>query len=428
MWELQNEIVGLLKDFRGEEPLKKLFWSALGYDRTEASFPQRLMDENLASQFHEVRLFARYQGLHVIYARMTSQHDGAAAMRALADHVKQVMPYALLVFSDAGQVAWNLVFHRAGRDGEELRHLRIGPDGDSTPKLAAQLARLRTYAKDGRDRPLAGLLNAFDTVFSRGRRQFEPAKQGRDGDTPYWRDVRRYPRLSAKEERDIVVRLTQLRIERTGNKDASREYLDVRNALVCANLLLSAYFAMRLAKRQYAGGLDLDDLIQLGNIGLIRAANCFDAQRGTRFSTYAVRAIKTHLLRAMIVYYGLVRRVDANERPLFKRSVVDVLERHDLRDLNAVGPERGLVLHERRDAVRMAVDRLKPMERVVISARFGLITGNEQTLEETGKSIRLTRESVRQIESKALARLGFLLNADGTPSGRETRNAHARHN
>src|SRR5437588_847347 len=156
----------------------------------------------------------------------------------------------------------------------------------------------------------------------------------------YLSEIGRYPLLTAEQEMKIAQRVAE------GDMEAQRQ-------LVEANLRL----VVSIAKRYNNQGIFLLDLVQEGNLGLIRAAQKFDPSRGFRFSTYAT-------------------------------APADVLTRQVLRD-----------------QISSAMEALNARERQVIELRYGLHDGHCHTLEELSVHFRLTRERIRQIEVKALRTL-----------------------
>jgi RNA polymerase primary sigma factor len=224
---------------------------------------------------------------------------------------------------------------------------------------------------------------------------------------------------------------------------------EARAHLIRANLRLVVSIA-----KQYAGrGLSLLDLIQEGNLGLLRAVDRFDWRRGCRFGTYASWWIKQAISRAISDQGRMIRlpahMADASGRVHRTRQVLTQLyEEHptaqELAKVTRVPEERieqidqlatppvsldwvladgertvGDVLPddsttpvldlladlERDGALRQSLDELTSRERRVLSMRFGLGHRRAYTLEEIGRQFRLTRERIRQIELKALNKL-----------------------
>ena len=223
-----------------------------------------------------------------------------------------------------------------------------------------------------------------------------------------------------------------------------------RDHLIRANLRLVISVAKRYARR----GLSFLDLIQEGNIGLIRATKKFDYHRGFKFSTYATWWIRQAITRA-IADKGRTIRVPVHvieqlthmrrshqrlaqqlgreptpeelaldldieverveqllrvaQRPTPLDTLVDSEEETSLADLipddTAVPPDETFVERELRRQLDGVLANLSPREAMVVRLRYGLMDGRKHTLAEVGRKLDLTRERVRQIEADALVRL-----------------------
>lgn len=250
----------------------------------------------------------------------------------------------------------------------------------------------------------------------------------------YLRSIGRIKLLAAKEEIELARRI------QIGDALA-------KHKLVQANLRL----VVSIAKKYQNRGLPLLDLIQEGNLGLIRAAEKFDAERGYKFSTYATWWIRQGITRAiadksrtirvpvhMVETINNLRKVtrklsqELDRRPTLEElakemttsieKVRDILaanrsplsldtpygEEEDnslaeiVQDENHEGPEGTASQTLMSQDIRGVLSMLTPREREIIILRFGLNDGKPRTLEQVGKLVGITRERTRQIEIKAL--------------------------
>jgi RNA polymerase primary sigma factor len=219
--------------------------------------------------------------------------------------------------------------------------------------------------------------------------------------TPYLASVRRTRLLDADEERLLVVDV------KAGDRHALER-------LVRANLP----FVLKVAKEYRGRGVAFEDLVAEGNLGLLEAAPRYEPARGTRFVTYAMWWIRKRMLCALDLQARTVRvpgqfwscRSKApgkRPQPLIEVRLgpdgTPIVER--LRDFSALDAERDLVHREALHRVRSAVASLNDQERRVLDHRFGLQGEAPLTLRETGEQLRLSRERVRQLEQRAIARL-----------------------
>jgi RNA polymerase primary sigma factor len=253
----------------------------------------------------------------------------------------------------------------------------------------------------------------------------------------YLAEIGRYPLLTAEQEMQIAQRVAR------GDEEAQQR-------LVEANLRL----VVSIAKRYNNPSVSLLDLIQEGNLGLIRAAQKFDPVRGFRFSTYATWWIRQAISRALAEHtrtihipvhvVELIYKMKRITRELYqslgrdpfpeeiarainltKERVVELQsmaeapmsldapiiedEQYHLADLledpQAVAPAEAATHQGLKDQITRALETLSQRERQVIELRYGLCDGYCHTLEELSAYFKLTRERIRQIEVKALRTL-----------------------
>lgn len=258
----------------------------------------------------------------------------------------------------------------------------------------------------------------------------------------YLKEIKDIPLLTAQDEIDLARRIQK------GDKSA-------RDNMIRANLRL----VISIAKRYTNLGIPLSDLIEEGNIGLMRGVDKFDPDKGFRFSTYAAWWIKQGISRAIIDQGKMIRvPVYLNEEIMKYRKAVETLT-HQLRrrpghaeiarklkvsidkvreldgaiakmfsldaplgedgegrvrdvieDENMIAPDETVELFLNKERARSILDSLDERERVIIEMRFGLGEDVEQhTLSQIAKTLDISRERVRQIEELAIEKLKKVL-------------------
>ena len=291
------------------------------------------------------------------------------------------------------------------------------------------------------DEPIEVLVDAEDTEV-----RSETADTSRANLGVYLREISRIPLLTREEEAELARRT------RAGNEAAKARLIESNLRLV-----------VQIARRYLNRGLPLPDLIEEGNLGLMRAVEKFEPERGLRFSTYGTWWIRQAIVRALAnqartirvpVHVGLLlARYQREQQRLMQELArtptqeelaralnttveqIDELEeirqqqplsldspvgRDDAGRLEDVVPDPGAdpsvaltrLFHERADLVSV-LDDLAANERTVLRQRFGLEDDPPETLEAIGRRLNLTRERVRQIEASGLRKLRALLHARG---------------
>ena len=204
----------------------------------------------------------------------------------------------------------------------------------------------------------------------------------------YLKEIGTVPLLSADEE----LRLAKRKAE--GDESA-------KERLIEANLRL----VVSIAKRYTGRGMSFLDLVQEGNLGLIKGVEKFDYTKGYKLSTYATWWIRQSVTRALADQARTIRV------PVHMVETIPIGEEDDsnlgdfVADSNAVTPEGNVESVMLREHIDALLGDLKERERQVIVLRFGLEDGHPRTLEEVGKEFNVTRERIRQIEAKALRKL-----------------------
>jgi len=268
---------------------------------------------------------------------------------------------------------------------------------------------------------------------------FDLSKLSADSIQMYLKEIGKVPLLSSAEEVELAKR------KEKGDREAEKKIIE-------ANLRLVVSIAKKFAG---AKGLSLLDLIQEGNIGLFRAVEKFEYRKGYKFSTYATWWIRQAITRALADQSRTIRipvhMVETiNKFQQVQRTLIQELGREPLadeiaaemgediakvryiikisqdtisletsigddeedstledfiEDVKNVTPDRAAALQLLRDYVRDIVAQLSPREQKILEMRFGLVDGVAHTLEEVGQEFEVTRERIRQIESKALEKI-----------------------
>ncbi len=254
----------------------------------------------------------------------------------------------------------------------------------------------------------------------------------------YLREIGKIPLLTAEEELALAKRVV------AGEKDAKDKMAEANMRLVVS-----------IAKRYVGRGLDLLDLIQEGNTGLLRAVEKFDPDKGFKFSTYATWWIRQAITRAIADQARTIRipvhmvetinkllrtqrrlTQELNREPTNEEiakameievekvehimkikqdiSSLDASVRDDeedsvladfIEDEDTISPEESATGQLLKEHVKDMLGALTEREQKILKLRFGLEDGKSHTLEEVGQEFSVTRERIRQIEAKALAKL-----------------------
>lgn len=214
----------------------------------------------------------------------------------------------------------------------------------------------------------------------------------------YLEEIRNYPLLGRAEETALADRI------RAGDRSAVE-------ALVCANLR----FVVSVAKKYAHQGVSLADLINEGNVGLMRAAEKFDGTRGVKFISYGVWWIRQAMGQALAEHSHPVRvpvgrasamrdiRYVSLDAPLSEGDDANLLDY--LPDDDGRAPDEDVVDGSLAASVEQAMACLRPREANVLRLYFGFDGQEPMTLEAIGEDMGITRERVRQIKETAIGRI-----------------------
>ena len=169
------------------------------------------------------------------------------------------------------------------------------------------------------------------------------------------------------------------------------EALAVKNQIIRANLRL----VVSIAKKHVGRSDNFFELVSDGNMSLIRAVEKFDFARGNKFSTYASWAIMKNYIRSIPIENHRRDRFVTGHEDLFEAAADNRSDEHEYESAQ----------RRMRDAVRGMLGRLDDRERRIIVSRFGLDGAGEQTLEQLGRELGVTKERIRQLEARAQVKL-----------------------
>lgn len=265
---------------------------------------------------------------------------------------------------------------------------------------------LETDAELASDEELVAVEGASEDA----REEFDASAKSLDATQMYLSEIGFSPLLTAEEE--VLYARRALR----GDEAA-------RKRMIESNLRLVVKISRRYSNR----GLALLDLIEEGNLGLIRAVEKFDPERGFRFSTYATWWIRQTIERALMNQTRTIRLPIhvVKELNIYLRTARELSQRLDHEptpeeialelDRPVDDVTKMLRLNERISSVDTPIggDELNPKQKEVLARRFGLLGYEPSTLEEVGREINLTRERVRQIQVEGLRRLREILVKQG---------------
>jgi len=377
---------------------------------------------------------------HELYKDMVARgrESGWLTKREIKDIVKSCQKVSRdeldAIFQSIERKNINLLTRRPanGKNGKSSRRTRIKKkavtvDSHRTPMLQSALEKRKADPK--------GIMDS-DVKFSHDIKIDDSVKI-------YLREIGWVPLLTPNEE----VKLAKVIAGEQFN-DIQKEV--ARKKLTTANLRL----VVSIAKKYKTQGLSFLDLVQEGNLGLMRAVQKFDHTKGFKFSTYATWWIRQAITRALADQEDIIRKPvhivekinklkkasseisqkkgteptpfelgskmnmpatkvqeirKIAQRPISLETPIGEDEnsqlQHFLEDQRIANPDNSAMKHLLREELEKVLNTLSDRERRVIRRRFGFDDGHYYTLEEVGREFGVTRERIRQIEAKALRRL-----------------------
>lgn len=324
---------------------------------------------------------------------------------------------AIVLFKHGETLTLSIVNRRANKHNEsedvleKVKHIKDIPFATPTNanlKIIFDLSLAQLYENHG--------FSNFDEFHKAWHKTIPDSIKVKEDRIPpdslrvYLQEIRRFPMLKAYEEIELARKIAELELE--GSRKA-------KNKMVESNLRL----VVSIAKKYQNRGVDLLDLIQEGNLGLIKAVEKFDRTKGYRFSTHAYWWIRQGITRAIHNHSRTIRlpvylwRKITKKLPLVIQSDKPIVSLDtpmgededctlgELIEFDGETPEDYIFNINRLRDIEIVLNTLSSRERDIIQMRFGLDDGREKSLQEIGNIFDVTRERIRQIEVKALNKL-----------------------
>jgi len=444
--ELVEEIETILDNFQGEESLKELFWEVLSYDRQRAPLPLSSVESRHRNCVSYLEVFAKYKNIIVLLVAADITPERYPFQHLCKALIKK-MPSCIMVFNDRSTETWTVIYPDETKK-TLLRFLPLPGLPASRRPTALALASLCAVHKDSQkeswwleitkrlevyfpgEMPRIGLDFAnIDGHFKKLLRSYPTLLRIEE----YLENIARYPLLTIPQEQGEGLKNNGKFL----NEKVERYY---RYRLIVRNLRLVVWLALKMPR---ARGMQFEDCVQEGNIGLMTAADRFDPTLGNRFSTYAYHWIRQKMLRAIVKNWSIIRwpaykaeelipadlkkrtaglqpgerqTIFFSELPAIGKKLLEdeenppdplegkLTEIDCKEDEESISPEER-ILGYGSNCINGLLKLVDSRASQVLRWHYGIDNGKALTLEQIGQRLNLTRERIRQIELEALGKL-----------------------
>jgi RNA polymerase sigma factor (sigma-70 family) len=427
---MSDRIRDIIRNFRGLDSAREIF-SEADFEPANDPLPLDLLSESNRQHVSELVLLAEQSSFKVVLARSSDMSLDAAIHTGIFKNLKRYFPY-LLLLANTGQ-AWAL-YHMPDAN-DEPRYIRFG-DPDHY-EIAERFFKNFSFLPSPFE-----LEEVADEIFGDDElvKLRDELKESTDDVDIFHLYMKEVCAVKPQTSEEIVKLLEYMEtikgfLARCSDEEERKRYQadldEMRDVLVKTNQLLVIWVANDFKDHN----LDFLDLIQAGNFGLMKAIEKFDHKLGYKFSTYGQFWIRQAIQREIDNQRNLIRLpvhvIETYKKYKFHRQpwpskipIADIMNilndplsvdpsgttetGFTLVDERSLSPGKETIAIMRHEQIMEWLEYLTEKEGYVIKRRFGLLDGDDRTLEEIGQELGLTRERIRQIESDALSKLRFI--------------------